>query len=730
MGLTLTACNENKRNRPNRPFCVLLLFWHAFCYVIDGNNNKRYKIMQKGNIGVTTENIFPVIKKFLYSDHEIFLREMVSNAVDATQKLKTLQQKGDFKGELGDLTVRVAMDADKGTITISDRGIGMTEEEIDKYINQIAFSGVTDFLEKYKDNANNIIGHFGLGFYSSFMVAKKVEIVTKSYKDDAKAVKWSCDGSPAYEIDETEKEDRGSDIILYIDDDCKEFLDRSKLEGLLNKYCKFLAVPVAFGKKQEWSSDEKKMVDTEEDNIINNVEPLWTKTPSTLKDEDYKSFYRTLYPMSDEPLFWIHLNVDYPFNLTGILYFPKIKSNIELQKNKIQLYCNQVFVTDQVEGIVPEFLTLLHGVIDSPDIPLNVSRSYLQSDREVKKISTYITKKVADRLKAIFSENRKEYEEKWDDLKLFINYGILSEEGFYDRAKEFALFKDTEGKYFTFDEYKTLIEANQKDKDDNLVYLYATDKDEQYSYIKAAQDKGYNVLLLDGQLDVPTIQTLEQKFEKSRFTRVDADIIDRLIVKEDAKKSELSEEQSDNLSAVFRTQLPKIDHTEFMVQVDALGAEARPVVITQNEWMRRMKEMSRFQAGMNFYGQMPDSFNLVLNSDHPLVKKVLDDSTAATSEALKPIAAELKGQEARLAAINQQQSGKKYDELTQDDKDMKAECEKAIQEQKDKKQSVLSSYAAKNDIVHQLIDLALLQNGMLKGEALDRFLKRSVDLIK
>ena len=686
--------------------------------------------MQKGNIGVTTENIFPVIKKFLYSDHEIFLREMVSNAVDATQKLKTLQQKGDFKGELGDLTLRINLDTDKGTITISDRGIGMTEEEIDKYINQIAFSGVSDFLEKYKDNANNIIGHFGLGFYSSFMVSKKVEIVTKSYKDDAKAVKWSCDGSPAYEIDEAQKEDRGSDIILYIDDDCKEFLDKSKLEGLLNKYCKFMAVPVAFGKKQEWSSDEKKMVDTQEDNIINNVEPLWTKTPSTLKDEDYKSFYRTLYPMSDEPLFWIHLNVDYPFNLTGILYFPKIKSNIELQRNKIQLYCNQVFVTDQVEGIVPEFLTLLHGVIDSPDIPLNVSRSYLQSDREVKKISTYITKKVADRLKAIFNEDRKQYEEKWDDLKLFINYGILSEEGFYDRAKDFALMKDVEGKYFTFDEYKTLIEASQKDKDDNLIYLYATDKEEQYSYIKAAQDKGHSVLLLDGQLDVPTIQTLEQKFEKSRFTRVDSDIIDRLIVKDDAPKSELSVEQSDNLSAVFRSQLPKVEGTEFMVQVDALGQEARPVIITQNEWMRRMKEMSKFQQGMNFYGQMPNSMNIVLNSDHPLVKRVLDDATAATAEALKPIESELKGQEARLAAIRQQQDKKKYDELTQEDKDQKAEAEKAVQAEKDKKQQVISDYAKTNDVVHQLIDLALLQNGMLKGEALDKFLKRSVELIK
>ena len=684
--------------------------------------------MQKGNIGVTTENIFPVIKKFLYSDHEIFLREMVSNAVDATQKMKTLAAQGEFKDDLGDLTVRVNFDADKGTITISDHGIGMTEEEIDKYINQIAFSGVSDFLEKYKDNANNIIGHFGLGFYSSFMVSKKVEIITKSYKEGSKAVKWSCDGSPAYEIDDAEREQRGSDIILYIDDDCKEFLDKYKLEGLLQKYCKFMAVPVAFGKKTEWK--DGKQVDTEEDNIINNVEPLWTKTPSSLKDEDYKSFYRTLYPMSDEPLFWIHLNVDYPFNLTGILYFPKIKSNIELQKNKIQLYCNQVFVTDQVEGIVPEFLTLLHGVIDSPDIPLNVSRSYLQSDREVKKISTYITKKVADRLNAIFKEDRKQYEEKWDDLKLFINYGILSEEGFYDRAKDFALMKDTDGKYFTFEDYKKLIEANQKDKNDQLVYLYATDKEEQYSYIKAAQDKGYSVLLLDGQLDVPTIQTLEQKFEKSHFTRVDADIIDRLIVKEDAKKTQLSEEQSDNLSAVFRTQMPKIEKAEFMVQVDALGEEARPVIITQNEYMRRMKEMSRFQPGMNFYGQMPDSFNIVLNSEHPLVKKVLEESEAATAEALKPIVSELKGQEARLAAIRAAQDKKKYDEITQEEKDQKAEAEKAVQEQKDKKTAVIADYAKGNSIVHQLIDLALLQNGMLKGEALDKFLKRSVDLIK
>ena len=687
-------------------------------------------MMQKGNIGVTTENIFPVIKKFLYSDHEIFLREMVSNAVDATQKLKTLAQQGEFKGDMGDLTVHVSLNKDKGTLTISDRGIGMTEEEIDKYINQIAFSGVNDFLEKYKDNANNIIGHFGLGFYSSFMVSKKVEIVTKSYKEDAKAVKWSCDGSPAYEIDEAEKEDRGSDIILYLDDDCKEFLEKEKIQQLLTKYCKFMAVPIAFGKKQEWSSDEKKMVDTQEDNIINDAEPLWTKAPSTLKDEDYQKFYRTLYPMHDEPMFWIHLNVDYPFNLTGILYFPRIKSNIDLQRDKIQLFCNQVFVTDQVEGIVPEFLTLLHGVIDSPDIPLNVSRSYLQSDREVKKISTYITKKVADRLSAIFKEDRKQYEEKWDDLKLFINYGMLSEETFYDRAKEFALFKDTEGKYFTFDEYKTLIESAQKDKDGQLIYLYATDKEEQYSYIKAAQDKGYSVLLLDGQLDVPAIQMLEQKFEKSRFTRVDSDIIDRLIVKDDQTKTNLTEDESANLSSVFKSQMPKMEKTEFMVEVQSLGAEQRPVVITQNEWMRRMKEMSRFQQGMNFYAQMPDSLNLVLNCDHPLVRRVLDDCKQNTEEVLKPIESELKGQEARLAAIRQQQEKKKADELTQEEKDDKTNTEKAVQEQKDKKQQVLADYAKQNSIVHQLIDLALLQNGLLKGKALDTFLQRSIDLIK
>lgn len=683
---------------------------------------------QKGNIGVTTENIFPVIKKFLYSDHDIFLREMVSNAVDATQKLKTLAAQGDFKGEIGDTTVRISLDEKAGTLTISDRGIGMTEEEIDKYINQIAFSGVTDFLDKYKENANAIIGHFGLGFYSSFMVASKVEIITKSYKEGSKAVKWSCDGSPAFEIEDADKADRGSDIVLHIADDCKEFLQKSKIEELLNKYCKFMAVPVAFGKKTEWK--DGKNVETDEDNIINNVEPLWTKTPSTLKDEDYKKFYHTLYPMQDDPLFWIHLNVDFPFNLTGILYFPRIKNSIDMQRNKIQLYCNQVFVTDQVEGIVPEFLTLLHGVIDSPDIPLNVSRSYLQSDSNVKKISTYITKKVADRLSSIFKENRKEFEEKWDDLKLFINYGMLSQEDFYERAKDFALLKDVEGKYFTYEEYKTLIKDNQTDKDGNLVYLYANNKEEQYSYIEAAKQKGYSVLLMEGQLDTPMVNMLEQKLEKSRFTRVDADIIDRLIVKEDAKKTDLTKNQSDNLTEVFRSQMPKLDKAEFFVEIQALGEQNQPVLITQNEYMRRMKAMSQFQAGMNFYGQMPDSYNIVLNSDHALVKKVLEDAEANTAESLKPILAEIKGQEARLAVLHQEQGKKKPEEITQEEKDDVHNTEKAISDEKAKRNDIISGYAKNNNIVHQLIDLALLQNGMLKGASLDAFLKRSVDMIK
>lgn len=684
--------------------------------------------MKKGNIGVTTENIFPVIKKFLYSDHEIFLREMVSNAVDATQKLKTLAAQGELKEEVGDLTIHVSLDKDKGTLTISDRGIGMTAEEVDKYINQIAFSGVNDFLDKYKDKANAIIGHFGLGFYSAFMVSKKVEIITKSYREGSQAVKWSCDGSPSYTLEDTDKADRGSDIVLYIDDDCKEFLEKARIEQLLQKYCKFMSVPIAFGKQTEWK--DGKEVETAEDNIINNVEPLWTKAPSTLKDDDYKKFYHTLFPMNDDPLFWIHLNVDYPFNLTGILYFPRIKSNIELQRNKIQLYCNQVFVTDQVEGIVPDFLTLLHGVIDSPDIPLNVSRSYLQSDANVKKISTYITKKVADRLQAIFKEDRKQFEQKWDDLKIFINYGMLTQEDFYERAKDFALMKDVDGKYFTFDEYKTLIKDNQTDKQGELVYLYANNKEEQYSYIEAAKQKGYNVLLLDGELDTPMASMLEQKLEKSRFTRVDSDTIDRLIIKEDAKKTELTKEQSDNISEIFHSQMPKMDKVQFMVEVQSLGDEAQPVLLTQSEYMRRMKDISRFQQGMAFYQQLPDSYSVVLNSDHPLIKQLLSDTEKATAEALKPIESELKGQEARLAALHQSQSKKKPEEITQEEKDDLKNTEQAIEDQRKKRNEILDGYGKDNRVVHQLIDLALLQNGMLKGAALNAFLKRSVEMIK
>jgi len=684
--------------------------------------------MQKGKIGVTTENIFPVIKKFLYSDHEIFLREMVSNAVDATQKLKTLAITGDFKGDPKNARVNVSIDEKAGTLTISDNGIGMNAEEIDKYINQIAFSGVTDFLDKYKEKAEPIIGHFGLGFYSAFMVSKKVEILTKSYKEDAKAVKWSCDGSPEFSIKEAKKSDRGTDIILHIDDDCKEFLQKNKIEELLNKYCKFMTVPIIFGKKQEWK--DGKMVDTEEDNIINNIEPLWTKTPSGIEDEDYKKFYRALFPMNDEPLFWIHLNVDYPFNLTGILYFPRIKNNIELQRNKIQLYCNQVFVTDQVEGIVPEFLTLLHGVIDSPDIPLNVSRSYLQSDANVKKISSYITKKVADRLNSIFKDNRKEYEEKWNDLKLFVNYGMLSENDFYDRAKDFSLITDVDGKSFTFDEYKTLIKDNQTDKDGNLIYLYATDKEEQFTFINDAKKKGYSVMIADGQLDVPTISMLEQKFEKSRFVRVDSNIIDRLIAKGDAPKQTLNDIQRDILSEAFHSQVPKIEKAEFNIEVESLGAENQPVVVTQNEYMRRMKEMSRFQQGMGFYGQMPDTYTLVVNSEHPIVEEILNNGESETSTKLKPILSKIKGLEARLAVLRQEQSKKKVEEVSQEEKDDISKTEKDIEAQKDQKKQVIAGYAKGNDKIQQLIDLALLQNGMLKGADLAQFIKRSISLIK
>ncbi len=616
---------------------------------------------QQGNIGVTTENIFPVIKKFLYSDHDIFIREIVSNAVDATQKLKTLASKGELKEEAGDLTVHVSIDKDKGTLTVSDRGIGMTEEEIDKYINQIAFSGANDFLDKYKEDANAIIGHFGLGFYSSFMVSKKVEIITKSWQEGSKAVKWSCDGSPSFTIEDAEKTDRGTDIVMYIDDDCKDFLEKYKISELLNKYCKFLPVPVAFGKKTKWDDKEKKSVETDEDDVINDTTPLWTRKPSELKDEDYKEFYKKLYPMSDEPLFWIHLNVDYPFNLTGILYFPKVKSNLDIQKNKINLYCNQVFVTDNVEGIVPDFMTLLHGVIDSPDIPLNVSRSYLQSDSNVKKISTYISKKVSDRLASIFKNDRKQFEEKWDDIKIFINYGMLSESDFYDKAKTFALLKDTEGKFYTFEEYQTLIKGEQTDKDGNLIYLYANNKDDQYSYIDAANAKGYNVLLMDGQLDPAMCNLFEEKFEKSRFTRVDSDVVDKLIVKSDEKKEELPEDDKKALTETFKNALPKLDKIEFNIEPQALGETAAPVIMTQSEYMRRMKDMSRLQPGMAFYGEMPTMLNLVLNTDHPLIKSSIKD--------------------------------------------------------------------AKTEVVSQLIDLALLQNGLLRGEALNKFVKRSIELI-
>lgn len=684
--------------------------------------------MQKGKIGVTTENIFPVIKKFLYSDHEIFLREMVSNAVDATQKLRTLATTGEFKGETNDLKVNVKLDEKAGTLTISDNGIGMTAEEIEKYINQIAFSGVTDFLDKYKDKAEAIIGHFGLGFYSSFMVAKKVEIITKSYREGAQAVKWSCDGSPEFSLEEVEKEGRGSDIVLYIDDDCKEFLEKQKIEGLLNKYCKFMSVPVVFGKRSEWK--DGKMEDTDEDNIINNVEPLWAKTPSGLKDEDYKSFYRTLFPMNDEPLFWIHLNVDYPFNLTGILYFPRVKNNIELQRNKIQLFCNQVFVTDQVEGIVPEFLTLLHGVIDSPDIPLNVSRSYLQSDANVKKISSYITKKVADRLNSIFKENRKEYEEKWADLKLFVNYGMLSQPDFYDRAKDFSFLTDVDGKNFTYEEYKTLIKDNQTDKEGNLIYLYANDKEEQFSYIEAAKAKGYSVILADGQLDVPAVSMLEQKFEKSRFVRVDSDVIDRIIAKDDKPEQKLSDNERDILSEAFQSQMPQMEKAQFMVEIEAMGETAQPVIVTQNEYMRRMKEMGQYQQGMGFYAQMPDNYTLVLNSDHALVKRILEEGSANTAEALKPILSEIKGLQARETILRQEQGKKKAEEITQEEKDDLKGTEDKLGEQRKQKNEIIAEYAKGNDSIHQLIDLALLQNGMLKGAALDKFIKRSVDLIK
>ena len=681
--------------------------------------------MQKGNIGVTTDNIFPVIKKFLYSDHEIFLRELVSNAVDATQKLKTFASVGEFKGELGDITVNVKADKDAGTLTISDRGIGMTEEEIDKYINQIAFSGAEEFLEKYKNDANAIIGHFGLGFYSSFMVSKRVDIITKSFKEGAKAVKWSCDGSPEYTMEEVEKADRGTDIVLHIDDENKDFLTDSKINELLNKYCKFLPVPVAFGKKKEWK--DGKQVETEELNVINNTQPAWTRKPADLKEEDYKNFYHDLYPMADDPLFNIHLNVDFPFNLTGILYFPKIKNNFEVQKNKIQLYCNQVFVTDSVEGIVPDFLTLLHGVIDSPDIPLNVSRSYLQSDGNVKKISSHITKKVADRLNDIFKQERTDYEAKWDDLKIFIVYGMLTDEKFSERAEKFALLKNVDGKYYTFEEYKTLIEPNQKDKDGNLVYLYATNLEAQHSFIEAAKKKGYDVLIMDGQLDSHFISRLEQKSEgKARYTRVDADVIDKLIMKEDVKSVDLSAESQTALIDMFNSQLPNNDKMSFVVSFENLSADNLPVYITQNEFMRRMKEMSAMQGGMNFYGEMPDSYNLVVNAAHPLIARVLKSEESACSAEVNPLVAQLADLTKKRADLV---GDKKESELPDPVKEEIKKVDDETNKVRDQKKAIYVKFAKDSKELRQLVDLALLSNNLLRGEALSAFIKRSVDMM-
>ena len=682
--------------------------------------------MQKGNIGVTTENIFPVIKKFLYSDHEIFLREIVSNAIDATQKLKTLYEKGEFKGELGELKVTVSLG--EGTLTVSDNGIGLTAEEIEKYINQIALSGATDFLEKYKDSANNIIGHFGLGFYSSFMVSKKVEIITKSYTG-APAIKWSCDGSPEYTLEEVEKATRGTDIIMYIDDDSKEFLEEQRIAGILNKYCRFLPVAIAFGKKKEWK--DGKQVETTEDNIINDTTPLWTRKPSELKDEDYKEFYRKLYPMSDEPLFWIHLNVDFPFHLTGILYFPKVKSNLDLQKNKILLFCNQVYVTDEVEGIVPDFLTLMHGVIDSPDIPLNVSRSYLQSDSNVKKISSYISKKVSDRLQSIFKNDRNEFEEKWNDLKIFIHYGMLTEESFYDKANKYALLQDTEGKKYTYEEYKTLVSSEQTDKEGNIIYLYSNNREKEYSFIEAATAKGYNVLLMDGQLDIALISLLERKFEKTRFTRVDSDVVDNLIVKEEQQKaSALSEGERDILTGLFQSQLPKMEKKEFYVQVHALGENGAPVVITQAEYMRRMKEMAAIQPGMSFYGEMPDMLNVILNEEHPIVSRILGEAQNVCNEQLIPVNDELNKLEAHRQQLNDASKDKNIEDIPQSEKDDLADTEKKIAEAKSNREAILAQYASSNPQVRQLIDITLLQNNMLTGEALSNFVKRSIELMK
>ncbi|MFO7938587.1 MAG: molecular chaperone HtpG [Bacteroidales bacterium] len=682
--------------------------------------------MQKGKIGVTTENIFPIIKKFLYSDHEIFLRELLSNAVDATQKMKKLASMGDFSGDLGDLTIQVELDKKKKTLTIKDRGLGMTAEEIDKYINQIAFSSADEFLKKFKDEAT-IIGKFGLGFYSAFMVASKVDIITRSYKEDAQAVKWTCDGSPEFTLEETEKDDRGTDIVLHIEeDDSKEFLEESRIEELLKKYCSFLPVPVAFGTEKEWK--DGKEVETGKPKIINTTDPLWTKMPADLKDEDYKEFYQKLYPFAEEPLFHIHLNVDYPFNLTGILYFPKIKNNIEIQKNKIQLYANQVFVTDSVEGIVPEFLTLLHGVIDSPDIPLNVSRSYLQSDSNVKKISNHITKKVAGRLEEIFKQDRAQFEEKWDDLKVFIEYGMLTDEKFYEKAEKFALFKNTDGKYFTFEEYKNLVKEEQTDKNKTLIYLYATDAEKQYTFIENAKAKGYDVLLMDGDLDSHFINQLEQKFEDSRFVRVDSDVVDKLIQKKDTEETKLSAEERNELTHIFEAELPA--KSSFTVVFENLDEKSEPLMITQSEFMRRMKDMAAMGGGgMNLYGEMPDSYSLVVNPNHRLINRILEDKQAQLDSELKPINEEMAPLKAEKATLEKAQQEKKEEEVSQADKDKLETLEKQIQEKEAKKKEKLQAFAKENKLVKQLIDIALLANNMLTGADLTRFVKRSIDLI-
>lgn len=683
--------------------------------------------MSTGKIGVSTGNLFPIIKKFLYSDHEIFLREIVSNAVDASQKMKVLASNGEFKGELGELKVRVKADKAAGTLTVSDNGIGMTQEEVEKYINQIAFSGAEEFMNKYKDNAAAIIGHFGLGFYSSFMVSDRVEIVTKSYKEGAKAVKWSCEGNPEYTLEETEKAERGTDIIMYISEDEKDFLEDAKVNELLTKYCKFLPIEIISGKKKEWKDGEYK--DTTEDNVINDTNPAWTRKPADLTEEDYEKFYRELYPMAQDPLFHIHLNVDYPFNLTGILYFPKIDNKFEIQKNKIQLYSNQVYVTDSVEGIVPEYLTLLHGVIDSPDIPLNVSRSYLQSDRNVKKISSHITKKVADSLNDIFTNKREDYEKKWDDLKIFIQYGMLTDEKFAERAKSIFLFKNTEGKYFTYEEYENLIKANQTDKDNKVVFLYATDVKEQYTYIETAKGKGYDVLLMDGQLDTHFINHLEQKNSDHRFVRVDSDVIDKLIPKEETKEVALSHEEQEELRAVFTSQLPK-EEGMFMVNFEAMGENGDPVIVTRSEFMRRMKEMAAMNPGMGFYGAMGDQYTLVVNTDHKLVNAILENEKEEMSAQLEPINFEIKETEKKQAELDELNKGKKDEEIPQVDKDRKSEYSKTIADLNKQKNSLLEEYGKGNKVVGQLIDLALLANGLLKGEALNRFVKRSVELIK